>query len=359
MIKELVIENFQSHKGSILHFDKGVNIIVGTSDSGKTAIIRALRWAMTNKPSGEEFRSYWGGDTSVTVAVGDSNKKHMGNKVVQRIKADKGNTYLLDEEKFAAFGQNVPEEIQKVFNINEVNLQGQLDAPFLLSSSPGDVAQHFNKVANLELIDSSIKRATSEINSLQGRLNGFETELNRNESAITNFIDLDTCEEEVKNVEILGKQLDELGRNSSRLQDIVDDYYNLIVKLEEYNALLSLEQTINEILDYYSRLATLNKECGTLAILIKDLHYHQNRIKTYNNLIANELPVTEVLNTFAQIEELEKAYKKLHNMKYELSTVSIKIRYTEQKIEKLETEYKENFPEICPLCGSHVEEVIL
>jgi len=66
MIKTLSIQNYQSHKDSTLEFDPGVNVIVGSTDSGKTAIIRALRWLIWNRPNGDSFRSTWGGDTKVT-----------------------------------------------------------------------------------------------------------------------------------------------------------------------------------------------------------------------------------------------------------------------------------------------------
>ena len=69
MIQSVHIQNFQSHKNSTLEFSPGVNIIVGTSDSGKTAIIRALRWVVWNRPSGDSLRSTWGGKTSVEICL--------------------------------------------------------------------------------------------------------------------------------------------------------------------------------------------------------------------------------------------------------------------------------------------------
>ena len=69
MISQLTLRNFQSHKASRLRFHPGVNVITGPSDSGKTALLRALLWAVRNRPSGDAFRSHWGGDTSVTVGL--------------------------------------------------------------------------------------------------------------------------------------------------------------------------------------------------------------------------------------------------------------------------------------------------
>ena len=48
MIKSLHIQNFQSHKKTTLKFHKGINVVIGQSDSGKSAIIRALNWTINN-----------------------------------------------------------------------------------------------------------------------------------------------------------------------------------------------------------------------------------------------------------------------------------------------------------------------
>lgn len=72
MIKQLNIQNFQSHVDTTLEFSDGCNIIVGNSDSGKTAIIRALRWLVFHKPTGDEMRSHWGGKTKVELFIDDA-----------------------------------------------------------------------------------------------------------------------------------------------------------------------------------------------------------------------------------------------------------------------------------------------
>ena len=54
-IKNLRIINFQSHKNTTMNFSNGLNVIVGESDVGKTAIIRALKWVLFNEPKGASF----------------------------------------------------------------------------------------------------------------------------------------------------------------------------------------------------------------------------------------------------------------------------------------------------------------
>ena len=54
-IKKIILENFQSHKYSVIELNEELNVIVGPSDSGKSAIIRGLKWALYNEPSGDYF----------------------------------------------------------------------------------------------------------------------------------------------------------------------------------------------------------------------------------------------------------------------------------------------------------------
>ena len=59
MIEGLKISNFQSHRDSSLEFSPGVNALVGDSDCGKSAVMRALLWVITNQPQGDAHVSNW------------------------------------------------------------------------------------------------------------------------------------------------------------------------------------------------------------------------------------------------------------------------------------------------------------
>ncbi|HAA42512.1 MAG TPA: chromosome segregation protein SMC, partial [Ruminiclostridium sp.] len=54
-IEEIIIENFQSHKNTKITFKDGLNVIIGASDHGKSAIIRAIKWVLYNEPRGSDY----------------------------------------------------------------------------------------------------------------------------------------------------------------------------------------------------------------------------------------------------------------------------------------------------------------
>ena len=55
MLEKLRIINFQKHEDLTVSFDDRITTIVGPSDVGKSAVLRALRWVLTNQPDGSGF----------------------------------------------------------------------------------------------------------------------------------------------------------------------------------------------------------------------------------------------------------------------------------------------------------------
>ena len=63
MIHSIKIQNIQSHKDTQLEFNPGINAIVGSSNNGKSAILRALYWVVYNRPLGtDNLLSHWAFD---------------------------------------------------------------------------------------------------------------------------------------------------------------------------------------------------------------------------------------------------------------------------------------------------------
>jgi AAA15 family ATPase/GTPase len=126
LIKSVRIRNFQSHKDSELIFNPGVNTIIGTSDQGKSSIFRALNFCITNKPDGTAFVSNWcknkkgniNSNTDVSIQIDDD--------TVSRVKG-KDNKYILNDKELTAFNKAVPDDVETVFGLTDINIQHQAD----------------------------------------------------------------------------------------------------------------------------------------------------------------------------------------------------------------------------------------
>lgn len=159
MIDFIKIRNFQTHEKLTVELDPLVTTITGSSDIGKSSIIRALKWVTSNRPTGNAFIRYGSDETAVKIEV--------DGKLITRRKSSAENSYDLDGKKFKAFGSDVPSEIVTLLNLDEVNFQGQHDSPWWFMRTPGEVSRELNQIINLGLIDSTLANVAAELRKVR------------------------------------------------------------------------------------------------------------------------------------------------------------------------------------------------
>ncbi len=214
MIQKLRIRNFQCHKRLDLDLDPGVNAVVGPSDVGKSAIIRALYWLAFNEPGGTAFRSHWGGRTVVDAVLDDGT-------VVRRVRSDKDNFYQVGEQKYRGFGRKVPQEVQRALNLTDLNFHRQLDSPFLLADTPTQVAKRLNSIANLEAVDVFVGHLSGQIRAKQADIRSAGARLAQLEEDSRAFENLGELQELVEQAEGLQSHADKVYRKRSALEGAV------------------------------------------------------------------------------------------------------------------------------------------
>lgn len=170
-ITKVKIENFQSHKDTTLEFVKGLNVITGPSDQGKSAIIRAIKWALYNEPRGTDFIRY--GAEYAKVTVGLSN----GFKIIRERSQSRNRYTVINPEKksivLEGFGNDVPEEVVKAHGIPKIvldsdissslNIADQLEGPFLLSETGALRAKAIGRLTGLHVIDRAIRECMADL----------------------------------------------------------------------------------------------------------------------------------------------------------------------------------------------------
>jgi chromosome segregation ATPase len=351
MINTISITNFQSHKETVLDLSPGLNVIVGPSDSGKTAIIRALRWLIWNRPSGDAFRSEWGGPTSVQCLM-DDKKIDIG-----RIKS-LDNLYYHNHQNYEAFGTGVPEEITKALNIDETNLQQQLDSPFLINSSPGEVATYFNRIAHLDQIDTAVKSIQASIRKLSSDQTHYEEERAKQEEQLKEFeylekfeIDLEVLEQDVNQFSNLISKRDKLDE----WVHMMDKLDAEIVYLEEI--LVNQEELVDTLLSLYEHRNQLQEDRDWLIQRINLLEDQEKEITNIKQLIVFKNAVEAILSLYDKQVGLKKELDQLYSHVDYIVSQDKSIASTKLKIEELEKKFHEEMPEFCPLCGHKYKKI--
>jgi exonuclease SbcC len=159
MITTIAIRDFQSwHK---VDLELGpVTMFVGKGNSGKTAIIRALKYALTNQ-TGDDFIREGAQSTSVGISIDD-------RSLVWSKSRGKGARYVLsfddaeEDAEFTKTGSSVPPEIAQAIGIHEVaidktttlmpNIQMQFDTPFIIGESGSKIARILGRLTKLNIL---------------------------------------------------------------------------------------------------------------------------------------------------------------------------------------------------------------
>jgi DNA repair ATPase RecN len=344
MFKSIVLQNFQSHKDTTLEFDPGVNVIIGDSDSGKTAILRALTWVLTNRPTGEAFRRYGTSETRVKVETIEGS--------VERLRADNGNLYWVGVERLAAIGTSVPESVLKLLKMDpEVNIQRQLDAPFLLSCSPGEVAQRLNASVGLDEIDVGLVNVARRVRQGQLIFEQAETECAAVSKLVDSFAYLTEMEQAVSQLEQQSRDLDIMELQIARLTDILGEVQQSQLEMDSLPAvdmLLLLLRTAQEQLQNYNKVY---EQCQKLSVLIKDVAKANKTLDDMPDMIGLLRIVSGVEYNLERLGEYTKSKQGMESTLVSYSEISQNLRSVTETLTERERRLRKEFPLICPLCG--------
>ena len=224
-LKTVILENFQSHKYSSIDFDEALNIIIGPSDSGKTAIIRGIKWVLYNEPLGDFFIRQGENEASVTLVFSDNTK-------VKRLRSKSKNLYILykkngEEIRFEGFGLNIPEEIIEEIGIrkieldsnetNTINIAEQLEGPFLLSEKPSTRAMAIGRLIGVNIIDDALKETLRDIRNLSINRRITENKIFKTENELKEYDYLYELELKLKKAEEIRKILCEKSNRHEKL----------------------------------------------------------------------------------------------------------------------------------------------
>lgn len=249
MIQSLTIQCFQSHKCSRLDLSPGINTLVGDSDQGKSATLRALLWCVTNSPSGDAYVSDWIKTPKGKIKAGEACRVVVdtnpgdGKRSVCRVRADDFNGYKLydggdDCQEFSALRTDVPQAVQDAFNLGPVNIQRQMDPPFLIAETPGEAARIVNGLVDLSIIDDTLAEISSVSRANTSEMKHVSQDL---EAKVKELESLSWVEE----LENLSSRISEL---EERIQEKRDMVSSLSSDLETYEGLESVVCNISPVL---------------------------------------------------------------------------------------------------------------
>jgi len=366
MIKRLKIKNFQSHKHTELALSPGVNVIVGRNMTGKSALLRALRLALYNKPEGSMFVRW--GEKNAEVEI------EYGGHIIKRIKG-KQNVYEVDGSVFSGFGKTIPQEVIDVLgfsilqvdrNTYELNFDHPHDAPFFISETDATKGKIFSKLGervlrDLLLLDKSIRAANAELRKLGSEKTVLIERATATEGTLAGFAPLEDAD-------TLILQCDKSIAQAIGVEETIDVLERIKLELQVYAKDISLGERLTDI-DLTPIEGALLK-AGRLIEDIDSLEELQSSMAGLDAVIGNlearsfvreDLPeasleeaqsiltsVRELLAVQSSLGKFDRDIASLENHQQELSSV----------LQSAVDSYRDMLMKAknCPICHRPVEE---
>lgn len=337
MIKRLQLRNFRTHKKLDIRFGSRVNSIIGNNYAGKSTILRAIWYASQNKPSGDSIIRWGASKTSVRITDDNNNKV----KRIKRLKGKVKNLYKLNDKEFKAFGNKVPDEIQKTLGLSAINFQGQHDAPYWFSKTAGEVSRELNIIVNLDIIDSTLSTILSGIQATKTLTTMTETRrdnFKEEKNGLKYVKDMNTA---LKLIESLSKQKDENAVALTRVAKLVESgishaYIREIAKAQLSGANLAVETG--------NRRRQISKKVKSLSMLIFE-------VNNLNKTLTLSIPSSDVVdNMYSELEAVRVLRITIEEIINDLIIKWEIICQQKRKYQTAEARLKKEMGKICPLC---------
>lgn len=338
MISKIHLKNFQGYSEFKLELSPTVTTIVGDSDRGKSAVLRALRWVAMNKPTGTSFIKHGEKQCTATARIDDID--------IRRLRSKAENLYQMRQkskvQKFASFKNDVPGPIADLINIGPINFQGQHDAPFMFSLTAGETSKALNQIVDLSIIDRSLSFLASNLTSAKQE----QTTLSKlweeavaevNKLAYVNRLDADYSK-----IEKLDKSI---NHQSNEIEDLHDDIEYLVHMHKESSQNANCIEAGTVIIKRAEAVHAQAKIIARLTALITD-------VEQCEKSIGIEIPdITALDKHFAAAALCRETYRRAGGVYHSARDQFLGVTELVAELESMQEQLTDAMGDTCPLCG--------
>jgi DNA repair ATPase RecN len=233
MFRSLTLTDYQSHQSTHLAFGP-FTVIVGSSSSGKSAVVRALKLVAENARGVSYVRQ---GASRTRVALEISGPQDsLDHSTVVTVDRGRGvSAYTLAVAGahdapvlFTKCATATPDAVVEALGLGESSLwvAGQFDSPFLLDATGSEVARVLGKLTNVNMIYAAVRESNRRANEAKRIFTMKSAELDRAKADLQQYATLPArlaagkaAEEALSRSEALSSRISQLSERTVGLRD--------------------------------------------------------------------------------------------------------------------------------------------
>ena len=324
----LSVKDFQIVKNANLSFLPGLNCIIGQSNNGKSALMRAAKACIYNTPGTTNVRL---GCNNFAVGL-----QMNGHTVI--LQKGTNSIYKVDNEVYGKIGRTQLPEVASSLNIRELNLNGsneqlnfwdQMEKPFLLDRSETELFRFIvdsgkdnNITLALKTLVSDRQGITKEINMIEGMLSQADITIQNYKDKLVNSDNiLDTCNKIIQ----LGPEIKRLESSEtciSKHKELSDGLFKVNLELNSLNKLLlDVEPMQESLLTKYKKSDLVDKIVNSYRQKQKLLNDINLRINKYE--FIGDITLNENLNKYNLLNNIVSKHHELSGKLSDINKIKI------------------------------------
>jgi tetratricopeptide (TPR) repeat protein len=297
--------------------DEGLTVILGPTDQGKSAIIRALKWVLYNEPRGTDFITVGCKYCRVTLEMSN------GTVIIRERDGNK-NRYILrkdgQEQIFEGFGNGVPFEITRAHGIpkihidrdstSAVNLAEQLEAPFLISESGSTRAKALGQLIGVHIIDAAQRNTIRDLMDAEQRKKLINEEISDINEELKNYQDLPALESRSAALKVLLNEIKQKRALLVRFTEIRQRLVPTTQGIEEACNILDKTTNVGKAETIYHKIVNNSDRISLLKVLNKKICETDNQISHMKGMLRNTEGIFAAEKISQELEEIKEKVRK-------------------------------------------------
>jgi exonuclease SbcC len=341
-VKYIRLTNFQNHKDTVIKLEDGLNMLTGSNDNGKSAIVRAIAFVYYGKSV--EDCIFWGENfTSVELEFFDGSAvKRIKHKDYNKIEIR--NSDETEFKSYKGFGTKYPEVVLDFLKAPIIHKElgylaysEQSNKNFLIDILPSHLPNVISSIIGVDDLEEASKVLSTKTLRLNDKINTLENEIQDIDKEIES--DYSTLEEDIKSYDLAKTLFDEAEiLNSTLLQmaSCQELYLEILRKGSKIKKEMSYYKQIIDILSTnIDEIEEINAVASGMEDLYKKIDSNQKKLESVDKFIDIVKPFIDEEKNITSSEVINKSLASLEEYIEKVNLINSQIKNVEDTLENI------------------------
>lgn len=324
-VEKIVLENFQSHEYTELELSRGLNIFVGESRQGKTAVLRAFQWVYENKPTGKRVIKIGADCAKVTVFLSNG---FIITRIMETKRSGKNGYEITDPTtgEVAYHNTKILPEVQKLLGYNPFVIDNdlQFNLNFMKQGTGWFlIGDHFSAPVKAKIIggiygtqyaDAVAREYDAEDRKVNDDLKKAQAEVQNLDEQISQYSHLADLEVTLIEVEALLKEIDALTERKEKIVNLTTKRKQLETVVQENEEIIRSLEGIEHASLLLEQVKLHQMKRNQLGTLIAKRNETQKKYDLLEEALVALKHVDEANELFVGVGELYKQSGKIRQV---------------------------------------------